>query len=151
MNLKEIMTVSGQSGLFRLISKGKNNLIVESLIDKKRSPVYAHQRASSLEEISVFTHGEDLPLKKVLVAIYEHAKGQPVMLPQKQNETELRNYFNQIVPDHDPVRVYLSDVRKILIWYNLLLPLEDMEWIITEDAGDAKPSDESKEPEAETE
>lgn len=130
------MTVSGQSGLFRLVSKGKNSLIVESLENGRRLPVYSNQRANSLEEISVFTLSAELPLKKVLLTIFRQEEGKQVELPSKTEDGKLRDYFKLIVPDHDPLKVYLSDIRKILSWYNQLLLQTNLEWKEDEENGE---------------
>jgi hypothetical protein len=120
MDLSKILSISGRPGLFKVISQGKNAVIVESLVDKKRFPAFGHERMSSLEEISLFTTGEDRPLKDVLKAFHEKLEAKPAIDP-KTGDPELLKQFGEIVPDYDPDRVYVSDIRKIFSWYNLLL------------------------------
>ena len=120
MDLSKILSISGRSGLFKVISQSKNAVIVESIVDKKRFPAFGHERMSSLEEISIFTTGEDRPLKEVLKAFHEKLEAKPAADP-KTGDPELLKQFGEIVPDYDPDRVYVSDIRKIFSWYNLLL------------------------------
>jgi hypothetical protein len=120
MDLSKILSISGRSGLFRVVSQLKNAVLVESLSDKKRFPAFAHDKISSMEEISVFTLGDDLPLKEVLKTIFEKQEGKPV-LDAKSDDKKLKELFLQMVPDYDQSRVYVSDIRKIVAWYNILL------------------------------
>jgi hypothetical protein len=120
MDLSIILAISGKSGLYKVVSQIKNGIIVESLEDGKKMPVFATSRSSSLEDISVFTVNEDLPLKVVFKKIYDQAKGEKV-IDQKADKAELVKYFESILPDYDAERVYLSDIKKILNWYNLLV------------------------------
>jgi hypothetical protein len=120
MDLSKILSISGRSGLYKVISQSKNAVIVESLTDKKRFPAFGHERMSSLEEISIFTTGEDRPLKDVLKAFHDTLEGKPAVDP-KEGDTELLKQFTGIVPDYDPARVYVSDIRKMVSWYNLLV------------------------------
>ncbi len=121
MNLKEIIAVSGHSGLFKLVARGKNNIIVESLLDGKRMPVFAHDKANSLSDIAVFTTGEEIPLSDVFKRIYLHQDKKEVALDLKNNQKEMMQLFEQIIPEYDKERVYASDVKKIFTWYNLLM------------------------------
>lgn len=128
MELKDILAVSGKSGLFKMISQGKNALIVESLDTGKRIPVYSHQRVSSMEDIAVFTEGEDIPLKEVLKRIHVKESGEPAPVSKKMSGEELKNYFEDLVPEYDEERVYVSDMKKILSWYNTLIKAGINEW-----------------------
>lgn len=119
MDLSKILSISGRSGLFQVISQLKNAVLVESLLDKKRFPAFAHEKISSLEEIAIFTATEDKPLKDVLKVIYEKLEGKPALDPKSDNKL-LMSFFLEVVPDYDPNRVYISDIRKIISWYNLL-------------------------------
>src|SRR5665647_2784055 len=92
MDLKEIMSVSGQSGLFRFISQGRNGIIVESFSDKKRSFINASSKVSSLEDIAIFTSDEEVPLKQILKSIFEHENGGPAPDP-KSSPDELKSYI----------------------------------------------------------
>ena len=118
--LKEILSVSGKSGLFKLISQGKNMFIVESLIDHKRFPVYMRDKIVSLNDVAIYTSGEEVPLAVVLNSIKEKEQGQAVSLSLSAEPAELRAYFETVLPDFDRDRVYPTDIRKMLNWYNLL-------------------------------
>jgi len=117
--LKGILSVSGQPGLFKLIAESKNRIIVESLITGKRIPVGTTAKISSLEDISVYTLTGDIPLKEVMKKISEHENGERA-IDSKANDQEIRKYFEVIIPDYDKERVYVSDIKKVIIWYNLL-------------------------------
>jgi hypothetical protein len=95
-------------------------MLVESLLDKKRFPAFAHEKISTLEEIAVFTATEDKPLKEILKAIYDKLEGKPALDAKSDNKL-LQAFFLEVVPDYDSERVYISDIRKIISWYNLLL------------------------------
>src|SRR5271157_5938554 len=120
MELSKILSISGRGGLFQVISQLKNAVLVESLLDKKRFPAFAHEKISSLEEIAVFTATEDRPLKDVLKAMYDKLEGKPALDPKSDNKL-LQAFFLEVVPDYDVARVYISDIRKIISWYNLLI------------------------------
>ena len=119
MNLTGIIAISGRPGLYKVIAQGKNNIIVESLIDNKRFPAYATDKISALDDISIYTYDEDAPLKDLLSAIYKKEEGK--MCPShKESLTVLQNYLLELLPNYDQERVYSSDVKKMFQWYNLL-------------------------------
>ncbi len=121
MDYSKILSVSGKPGLYEMISQTKNGFIVESLIDKKRFPVFAHERISTLEEISIFTtEEEDLPLKDVFKMIFEKQNGEKAIDP-KSDAVAIKEFFLSAIPTYDSERVYVSDMKKVLSWYNLLL------------------------------
>lgn len=120
MVLKDIMSISGQSGLFRFIAQGKNSIIVEHLETKQRSSAFSTARVSSLEEISVFTEKEDMPLGEVFDRIQNKVKGDSA--PDYRSDPELlKKFFQEVIPEYDRDRVYISDLKKIVQWYNILL------------------------------
>ena len=119
MDLSKILSISGKSGLYKVVSQLKNAVLVESIIDNKRFPAFAHEKISSLEEIAVFTATEEKPLKDILKAIYEKQEGKPAPESKSDNKV-LQAFFLEVVPDYDTERVYVSDIRKIIGWYNLL-------------------------------
>jgi hypothetical protein len=119
MVLKDIISISGESGLFRFIAQGKNSIIVEHLETKKRSSAYGSAKVSSLEDIAIFTETEDVPLGKVFDIIYEKADGGVVIDP-KVDTGKLKSWFEEILPDYSRDKVYVSDIKKIAMWYNLL-------------------------------
>lgn len=126
MNLSGIISISGKPGLYKVVAQGKNNIIVESLVDKKRSPAYSTDRISSLDDISVYTTEEDAPLKGILEAIYKKENGQSCP-SHKEDLAILMNYLKEILPNYDEERVYPSDIKKIFQWYNLLLSSGNLE------------------------
>ncbi|MBS4014046.1 MAG: DUF5606 domain-containing protein [Bacteroidetes bacterium] len=120
MDLSNILAIAGKSGLFKVMSQTKNGVIVESLEDGKKIPVFANSRSSALEDISVFTVSEDLPLKEVFKKIFEKANGGKAV-DSKADKNEMLKFFEEVLPEFDKERVYVSDIKKILSWYNLLL------------------------------
>ncbi|MCX6252801.1 MAG: DUF5606 domain-containing protein [Bacteroidetes bacterium] len=120
MDLSKILSISGKRGLFKVVSQLKNAVVVESLIDNKRFPAFPHEKISSLEEIAVFTTGEDIQLKEVLKKIYEKLEGKPAPY-SKADDQSIKPFFIEVIPDYDQERVYLSDIWKIISWYNLLI------------------------------
>jgi hypothetical protein len=120
MDLSKILSISGRPGLYQVISQLKNSVLVESLLDKKRFPAFPHEKISTLEEIAVFTATEDKPLKDIFKAFHDKLEGKPA-LDAKSDNKMLQAFFVEVVPDYDVERVYISDIRKIVSWYNLLL------------------------------
>lgn len=120
MELTSIIAISGKPGLFKVIAQGKNSIIVESLIDKKRTPAFATDRISALDDISIYTYDEDAPLKDILKAIFDKEGGKET-LSHKEDIKKLTAYLVEILPNYDQERVYPSDIKKIFQWYNLLL------------------------------
>ena len=119
MNLKDILSITGKPGLFKTVAQAKNGVIVESISDGKRFQVFDNDKISSLEEISIFTNADDLPLKGVIKRIYDKENG-AVAADPKSDDKAMREYFASVVPEYDQERVYVSHIRKILAWYNLL-------------------------------
>lgn len=120
MNLTGIIAISGKSGLYKVLAQGKNNIIVESLEDKKRVPAYASDRISALDDISIYTYDEDKPLKEIFISIFEKESGKET-ISHKEDQGKLKSYLLEILPNFDQERVYASDIKKIFQWYNLLL------------------------------
>ena len=118
--LKEILSISGKPGLFKLINNTANALIVESLLDGKRFPAYSNAKIIALEDISIYTEDEDMPLKTVFKRIYKKEEGKPA-INHKESSTVITNYIESVIPEYDADRVYVSDMRKMIQWYNLLL------------------------------
>ena len=121
--LKDILSISGYGGLFKFISQGRTGVIVESLEDKKRMNASASAKISALEDISIFTDTEDKPLKDVFKLIFEK-ENEGEAINHKSSADELKNYFTEVLPDYDRDRVYVSDIKKVLNWYNILQKLE---------------------------
>lgn len=119
--LKTILAISGKPGLFKLVSQGKNMLIVESLATGKRTPAYAHDKVISLGHIAIYTIEEDVPLGDVLEALKTKNEGKPVDIKAFEDDAAMRAYFKEVLPDFDEDRVYTNDIKKLFTWYNLLL------------------------------
>ena len=122
--IKEVLAISGKPGLYRLISRGKNMLIVESLDEsKKRMPAYASDRVVAVAEISIYTDdGEDTPLVNVFDSIKKLYEGKEVDINHKKAENdEVIAFFAKALPNYDTERVRVSDMRKVIAWYNILV------------------------------
>ena len=119
MDLKGILSISGYPGLYKLVSQGKNSIIVESLETKKRMPAYATSKISALEDIAIFTEDEDILLKKVFKNIYDKENGGE-SISHKSSANELKEYFAEVLPEYDRDRVYVSDIKRLINWYNIL-------------------------------
>lgn len=121
MNLKGIITVSGVGGLFKILAQTRNSgLLVESLVDGKRQPIHASSKVSSLDDISIFSQAEDTPLKEVFAKMLSHFKDAAIEEIPKDQE-KVKEMFSAAFPEYDQERVYVSDMKKVLTWYNLLL------------------------------
>tara|TARA_R110001592_G_scaffold72804_3_gene222478 strand:+ start:439 stop:963 length:525 start_codon:yes stop_codon:yes gene_type:complete len=119
MNLKSIISITGKPGLYSVVSQTKNGLIVESVGEGKRLPVYASDKVSALEDISIYTMKEDMPLSEVYTKVFESTKGKEA-IDHKAKPEELRAYLGKII-DFDEERVYNSDLKKLFQWFNLLV------------------------------
>lgn len=118
---QNILSISGKQGLFKLVSQGRNMLIVESLLNGKRVPAYSHDRVVSLSDISIYTNdGGDKPLYDILESVKTANNGAPVDI-KDMDDADVRKYFGEIMPDFDSERVYTNDIRKLFSWYNQLL------------------------------
>lgn len=119
--LKTILSISGKPGLYRLLSQGKNTLIVESLIDSRRQPVHPKDRVVSLGDITMFTQGDDIALSEVLTKLYAHQGGKAIDLGAMKDKEALTELFGAVITDFDRERVYPSDIKKLFTWYNILI------------------------------
>ncbi len=120
MSLEKIITVTGKPGLYEIIAQSKGGIIVESLIDKKRFPINAMHNVSVLDNIAIYTHEDEMPLKLVLKTIFEKEEGKEC-ISHKENNTILTAYFLEVLPNYDDERVYPSNIKKVVQWYNLLV------------------------------
>ncbi|MDE5850458.1 MAG: DUF5606 domain-containing protein [Muribaculaceae bacterium] len=118
--LKEILSITGKPGLFRIITPGKRTLLVEDLVSKKRFPLGARDRVVCLGDIAMYTVGEDLPLDQILDRVYAAEEGKNIDVKSMDNDM-LRAEFAKAVEDFDRDRVYPSDIKKLFNWYNLLI------------------------------
>lgn len=121
--LKTILSISGKPGLYKLVSQGKNMLIVESITeDKKRMPAYGSEKIISLADIAMYTNDSEVPLRNVLVAVKEKESGNEASIDvKKATPDQLRDYLSAVLPDFDRDRVYTNDIKKLISWYNILV------------------------------
>jgi hypothetical protein len=122
MKLKDILAISGKSGLYKFVSQGRNGIIVESFDDHSRSLAHTSAKVSTLEDIAIFTATEELPLANVFKKIYEKENGKQA-ISHKSSPEELKAFFEAILPDYDRSKVYISDIKKVVNWYNILIGL----------------------------
>jgi hypothetical protein len=126
MGLKGIISVSGLPGLYKVLAQSKTGFIVESLADQKRMPVSSTQKISKLEDISVYTTTDDMPLKEVLLKIKERAASGKIV-DSKAEPDKLRAFFKEMIPEFDEERVYPSDMKKMINWFHLVKDIVDVE------------------------
>ncbi len=120
--LKTILAISGKSGLYKLISQGKNMLIVESVADNKRSPIYASDKVISLSDIAMYTDDDEVALAEVLESVKNKENGNVASLDYKKaSSEELHQFMAEVLPTYDRDRVHTSDIKKLIQWYNLLV------------------------------
>lgn len=119
IDLTGIISISGQPGLFKIVAQSKNGIIVEGLADKKRLNVYASTKVSTLSDISMFTTGDDKPIEEIMTSVFEKEKGGPA-IDNKADDKAMEKYFSEILPEYDKERVYISNMRKLINWYNAL-------------------------------
>lgn len=119
--LKKILSISGKPGLFKLVSTSKTITLVESLIDQKRLPIYPQEKIVSLDEIAIYTSEDEVPLKDVFAKIKEKENGEKISEEIKSSNHTMFSYFETILPTYDKEKVYASDVKKMINWYNLLI------------------------------
>jgi hypothetical protein len=142
MNLTGIIAISGKPGLFKVVAQGKNNIIVESLEEKKRFPAYSSDRISALDDISIYTYEEDKPLKEIYKTIFEKENGGSI-LSHKEDLSKLTGYLLEVLPNYDQERVYPSDIKKLFQWYNLLLKAGELKMDVVEPAVAEVPAEEA--------
>ena len=139
--LTEILAITGKPGLYKLVSRGNNMLIVESLVDGKRTPTYSRDRIVALSDVSMFTNADDVRLSEVLTSAGKKENLQPVAMdPKKASNAELQAWFDEVLPDWDRDRVYPSDIRKLISWYNILVKAGITDFSIDEE----EPAEEKK-------
>jgi len=120
MELKDILAISGQPGLYKYVAQSTRGVIVESLLDGRRMNAAATSKVSALTEISIFTEGEDIALADVFTRIYEHTGGKEAISHREAPE-KLKEYFAAVLPEYDRERVHVSDMKKCFAWYNILV------------------------------
>lgn len=127
MDLSKILSITGKPGLYLILSQTKSGALVESLLDKKRFPVFINEKISTLSEISIFTIEEDISLKEVLHSIYKKENGGKC-IDSKSDNNALKNYMLEVLPNYDQDRVYVSDMKKLFSWYNLLQSIDMLDF-----------------------
>ncbi len=119
--LKDILSISGHSGLFKLVAQSSKSIIVESLETHKKMPVYFTSKVSALEDIAIYTDDEEIPLAQVFEKIYKMENKGETSVSAKSTNEDIKDYFGDVLPDYDKERVYVSDMKKVISWYNILL------------------------------
>ena len=120
MELKDILAISGQPGLYKFVAQSMRGVIVESLIDGKRMNAAATSRVSALTEISMFTEGEDIALADVFTNIWNYTEGKQA-ISHKESADKIKEEFAKVLPEYDRERVHVSDMKKCFAWYNILV------------------------------
>ena len=120
MDLRTVLSVSGKPGLFKLIEHQKNGVVVESLLDGKRTAISANANVSSLGDIAIYTYEEEVPLRDVFKAMAEVTEGKEA-LSHKSSKDQLEDFFGEVLPKFDQERVYASDIKKVVQWFNILV------------------------------
>lgn len=119
MGLEKIIAISGKPGLYELVSQTRGGFVVTSLIDGKKQSISMRNNVSVLNEISIYTYSEEVPLRVVFQTIKDKENGEQT-LSHKASKKELENFLREVLPEYDEERVYVSDIKKIVQWYNLL-------------------------------
>ena len=135
--LQEILAITGKPGLYKLVSRGNNMLIVESLLDGKRMPTYARDKIVALSDVSMYTDADDIALSEVLTAAGKKEGLKAVAFdPKKASNAELQAWFDEVLPNWDRDRVYPSDIRKLIQWYNVLINAGITDFSVEENAAE---------------
>ena len=134
---ERILTISGKPGLYQLLSQGRNMFIVESVdATKKRMPVYNSDKVVMLDDIALDTDTEEVPLREVFAKIYEKENAVLSFDTKSATPEELVEYFESVMPDYDRERVYLTHIKKIYSWYNILVANGVVDFAKSEDAAE---------------
>jgi len=142
--LKDILSIGGYSGLYKFVSQGRNGIIVESLDTKQRMNAHATSKISALEDIAIFTYEEDIPLKDVFKKISDKENGQE-SINHKSSANELKSYMSEVLPEYDEDKVYVSDIKKLISWYNILQKYNLLDFSKEEEEKDSKDDEETAE------
>jgi hypothetical protein len=120
MELRTVLSIAGKPGLFKLIAQSKGGVVVESLLDGKRTSIPASSNVSSLGDIAIYTYDAEVPLREVFKAMAEATEGKEA-LSHKSSKEELEDFFGEVLPKFDQERVYASDIKKVVQWFNILV------------------------------
>lgn len=148
MDLKDILAISGQPGLYKFIAQSSRGVIVEALADEKRQNIPPTARVSSMAEIAIFTDSEDMPLEKIFQQMFRELDGKEA-ISHKSSSADITSFFGKMIPEYDRDRVHVSDMKKVISWYNILLAkgLVDLEDPIEEELAEDENGEEKKKPE----
>lgn len=138
MALQDILAISGQPGLFKYVAQGRSGIIVESLMDQKRTSVPASAKVSSLSDIAIFTTEEDKPLREVFQLLLDKEQGAQASVSPKAAPAELVSFLESVLPTFDHDRVYPTEIKKLIQWYNLLVKVGYTDFKEEEEAKDSK-------------
>lgn len=141
MSLDKVISISGKSGLYKLITQTRGGFVAESLVDNKRISVSVQNNVSVLSEIAIYTLTEEIPLRQVFENIKKKENGKRTSVKAKDSKDKLEEYFFDVLPDYDEDRVYASDIKKVIQWYNLLQENNMLDALADEDK---KTSDEEE-------
>ena len=137
-NLDKVLTIAGKPGLFRMVAQTRTGVIAVSLVDQKKIVTNLGQQINVLSEIRVFGLKDEMPLNDIFERMFKLEKGQPTRVKPKASKEELESYFFEVFQDYDEDRVYASDIKKIIQWYNLLLNSNELKFKLPKEK---KPSD----------
>ncbi|GGK24259.1 hypothetical protein GCM10007962_18130 [Yeosuana aromativorans] len=142
MSLEKIIAIAGKPGLFKLIAQTRGGFVAESLLDNKRLSVNVQQNVSVLSEIAIYTLTEEVPLRDVFSKINEKEQGKQASVSPKDSKDRLEEYFFEILPEYDEDRVYASDIKKVIQWYNLLQEHNMLDLLKADDADNTSDEEE---------
>lgn len=134
MSLEKILSIGGKPGLFKLVTQTRSGFVAESLLDGKKITVGMQSNVSVLAEIAIYTLDEELPLREVFQKILVKEKGGKTSIPHKSDKIKLEEYFFEVLPKYDEDRVYASDIKKVIQWYNILVENKLTDFSSDEDA-----------------
>jgi len=120
MSLDKILSIGGKPGLYKLLTQTRAGFVAESLLDGKKITVSFKNNVSVLSEIAIYTLEEEVPLREVFQKIKEKENGEKTPISHKDDKIKLEEYFFEVLPNYDEDRVYASDIKKVIQWYNLL-------------------------------
>ncbi|PQB04718.1 DUF5606 domain-containing protein [Aureitalea marina] len=132
MSLDKILSISGKPGLYQLITQTRTGFLAQSLLDGKKLNVNGHNSVSLLSEIAIYTLTEEVPLGDVFQKIYDKEEGKEA-ISHKSSKDQLEEYFFEVLPDYDEDRVYASDIKKVVQWYNLLVKNDLTDFSLSEE------------------
>ena len=137
LKLKDILAIAGQPGLFKFVARSSNGVIVESLSDHKRMNATGTAKVSSMTEIAIYTYEEDMPINEVFTNLYNHTGGKAA-ISHKSEPQLLKALIAEVIPEYDRERVHVSDMKKVVMWYNALVEAGMTDFTIDEPEQEAE-------------